>query len=60
MGKITPEIFRAYDIRGTYPDQINGQVSFAIARGFMKFLKEKQGDKKLTICVGQDARPSSP
>ena len=68
MSKITPEIFRAYDIRGTYPDQINGQASFAIARAFMRFLKEEpmpnggasKGDKQLTICVGQDARPSSP
>lgn len=66
MSTISPEIFRAYDVRGTYPDQINGQASFAIARAFMRLLKEelaslpsgRQG-RPLTICIGRDARLSS-
>ncbi len=54
--KINPNIFRAYDIRGTYPDEINENVAYLIGRAFVYFLKKK----KPTIVVGQDNRISSP
>lgn len=47
-------IFRAYDIRGTYPDQINDDVIYRIARNFNKVFK-----KNSNIVVGYDARKSS-
>lgn len=48
------KIFRAFDIRGDYPSQINSEVVYKIAQSYVKFLKPK------TIAVGYDARDSSP
>ncbi|HKJ29926.1 MAG TPA: phosphomannomutase [Desulfuromonadales bacterium] len=48
------ECFKAYDIRGRLPDQLNEDVAYRIGRAFSQFLKPK------TVVVGQDVRPSSP
>lgn len=55
--KIDLSIFKEYDIRGKYPEEINEKAVYKIAQGFVKFLKLKQGSK---IVVGRDKRPSSP
>ena len=47
------ECFKAYDIRGRLPDQLNEDVAYRIGRAFSQFLKPK------TVVVGQDVRPSS-
>ena len=47
-------IFRAYDIRGRYPSEINKEIAFKIGSAFGKFIKGKR------IVVGCDARESSP
>jgi len=47
------KIFRAYDIRGVYPDEINEEVAYKIGRAAAKFLKTKE------IVVGRDNRLSS-
>lgn len=52
--KINPEIFKAYDIRGVYPEQINEKVAAAIAKAFVKWLDPKE------VVLGRDARLSSP
>ncbi len=54
--KINPDIFKAYDVRGIYPEEINKDTVFAIGRAFVDFLK-KEGPK---IVVGRDNRLSSP
>jgi len=54
--KINPEIFKAYDIRGIYPSQINEKVSYLIGRALVLFLKKKNPK----IVVGRDNRLSSP
>lgn len=54
--KIDPTIFRAYDIRGIYPSEINEKVAELIGRAFVKFL----GGSNLKIVVGRDNRLSSP
>jgi len=46
-------IFKAYDIRGIYPDQLNESTAEKIGRAFTDFL----GAKK--IVVGRDMRPHS-
>jgi phosphomannomutase len=51
---IDPEIFKAYDIRGTYPDQVREDVATAIGAAFVAYLKAKR------IAVGRDMRLSSP
>lgn len=50
---INEEIFHAYDIRGTYPDQINEEAAFEIGKAFAQKIG---GD----ISVGRDMRLSSP
>ena len=35
---VNPDIFKAYDIRGTYPDQIDESIARDIGRGFIGYL----------------------
>jgi len=58
--KINPNIFRAYDIRGIYPQDINEEKSFYIGKAFIEFLKRNKKDKKLNVAIGRDSRFSSP
>jgi len=53
--KINPNIFKAYDIRGIYPSEINGKVAYLIGRAFVQFLARK----KPNVVVGRDNRLSS-
>ena len=46
--------FKAYDIRGRIPDQLNVDVAYRVGRAYAQFLKPK------TVVVGQDVRPTSP
>ena len=48
------DVFRAYDIRGTYPDQINEEDYYRTAKAYVYLFKPK------TMVVGMDARISSP
>ena len=34
MERIDQSIFRAYDIRGTYPDQLNDDVAYRVVRAY--------------------------
>jgi len=52
--RINPGIFKAYDIRGLYPREINEEVAHQIGRGFVTYLKASQ------IGVSRDMRLSSP
>jgi phosphomannomutase len=47
-------IFKAYDIRGTYPDQIDETTARRIGAAFAKFLGAK------TLVVGRDMRTMAP
>lgn len=51
---INPTIFRDYDIRGTYPDQINEETYYVIGRALAAYLSVP------LIAVGHDTRLSSP
>ncbi len=51
---VDSSIFKAYDVRGTYPDQINEEVARAIGAAFVTYLKARR------IAVGRDMRLSSP
>jgi phosphomannomutase len=48
------KIFKAYDVRGLYPGEIDGPAVKAIARAYAVFVKPK------TVAVGHDVRLSSP
>ena len=51
---LNPDIFKAYDVRGTYPDEINEDGARAIGAAFVAYLGAKR------IAVGRDMRLSSP
>jgi phosphomannomutase len=51
---IDASIFKAYDIRGIYPKQIDGELARRVGRAFVDYLGAKR------IAVGRDARASSP
>ena len=48
----TTKIFKAYDVRGTYPDQLNDRLARAIGSAFAKFAKTPR------IVIARDMRPS--
>ncbi|MFH1956653.1 MAG: hypothetical protein ABIJ28_03340 [Patescibacteria group bacterium] len=54
--KAKNDIFKAYDVRGIYPKEINGKIAYEIGAGLVKLL----GLKNPKITVGQDLRASSP
>ncbi|HKC76687.1 MAG TPA: phosphomannomutase/phosphoglucomutase, partial [Chloroflexota bacterium] len=51
---IDPTIFKAYDVRGTYPDQINEEAAYAIGAAFIAHFGVP------SVAVGRDMRLSSP
>lgn len=57
---INSSIFKAYDIRGIYPEQLNEQGAYAIARAYATLMIKENPGKQLTIAVGADMRTSSP
>jgi len=57
---IDTKIFKAYDIRGIYPGQINEGVMEDIMRAIYTFLAEEIGKKDFSIVLGRDMRLSSP
>ena len=52
MEKIT--CFKAYDVRGRIPDQLNEDIAYRIGRAYAAFLQPS------TVVVGEDIRLSSP
>src|SRR5262250_2689172 len=52
-------IIKAYDVRGTVPDQLNEDVARAIGTAFARVLAERGADKG-TVVVAHDMRASGP
>ena len=48
------EVFRAYDIRGIYPSEIDEETFYRIAKGYVYVFRPN------VVAVGMDARLSSP
>jgi phosphomannomutase len=51
---VNPSIFKAYDIRGIYPTDLNDDIAYLIGRAFATFLQATQ------VIVGHDMRLSGP
>jgi phosphomannomutase len=60
-----PSIFKAYDIRGTYPDQLDEQAAWKIGHATAQFLRSllRGYDRGManaqSLCVGRDVRSHS-
>jgi phosphomannomutase len=51
-----PGIFKAYDVRGLYGEQIDGEIAFAVGRAFVRVL----GGAGLRVGLGRDMRLTAP
>ncbi len=58
--KINPSIFKAYDIRGIYPVDINEEVIKRIIKAIYFYFSRKLKKEILKVAVGCDMRLSSP
>jgi len=45
--------FKAYDIRGIFPEQVNADLAYKVGRAFPELISAK------TVIVGRDVRESS-
>lgn len=61
MQKPPEKIFKSYDIRGIYPEELNEKNIIPIVRAIYKFFLESSESKgPLKIVLGRDMRVSSP
>ena len=51
---LDPKAFKAYDVRGLYPEELDEEGAYAIGRAFVEQFEPKR------IAVGRDMRLSSP
>jgi phosphomannomutase len=58
----TPDIFKAYDIRGLYGEQIDGSIAEQIGRAFARVLSDLSGKPvaDLRVGLGRDMRLTAP
>jgi phosphomannomutase len=58
----TPDIFKAYDIRGLYGEQIDGPIAEQIGRAFARVLSDLSGKPvaELRVGLGRDMRLTAP
>jgi phosphomannomutase len=51
---LDPTVFKAYDVRGIYPEDVDEEGAYAIGRGYVQQFEPRR------IAVGRDMRLSSP
>jgi phosphomannomutase len=51
---LDPKVFKAYDVRGIYPDDLDEEGAYAIGRAYVEQFEPRR------IAVGRDMRQSSP
>src|SRR3954452_25029289 len=54
LREVLPRIFKAYDVRGTVPDQVGADLARRVGNAFVAVTGAEE------IVVGHDMRPSSP
>jgi phosphomannomutase len=62
MSVLPAEIFKAYDIRGLYGEQIDGPIAEQIGRAFARVLSDLSGKpvSELRVGLGRDMRLTAP
>jgi len=51
---LDPKVFKAYDVRGIYPEELDEEGAYAIGRAYVEHFEPRR------IAVGRDMRVSSP
>ncbi|QQE12675.1 phosphomannomutase/phosphoglucomutase [Planctomycetota bacterium] len=54
------KIFKAYDVRATYPEPLNEDAAWHVGYGTGVYLKENNGGEPGLVLVSRDMRPHSP
>src|SRR5437667_6366049 len=54
LAVLDPKVFKAYDVRGIYPDELDEAGAYAIGRAYVDEFEPRK------IAVGRDMRLSSP
>ncbi len=54
------KIFKAYDIRGVYGQELDEELAFKIGQAYARLLSEENKGKRLQVVVGGDMRISTP
>src|SRR3954469_5599965 len=59
---VDPGIFKAYDVRGLYGEQIDADVAYRIARAYVRVLADLEGKQpgELQVGLGRDMRLTAP
>jgi phosphomannomutase len=61
-GTVAPEIFKAYDVRGIYGEEMNGETAYLLGRGFARVLAGlgAKHSSELRVGLGRDMRLTAP
>src|SRR5438067_1349737 len=57
LSRLDP-IFKAYDIRGTVPDQLDAGIVEAVGAAFARFAREEDRGPAARVLIGRDMRPT--
>ena len=59
---VPPGIFKAYDVRGLYGPEMDGDTAYLIGRAYGRVLSDLRGKpaSELVVGLGHDMRESSP
>lgn len=60
MAQIDPSIFKAYDVRATYPDKLNEDVIEEVVRAAYTYFTDLKNKQNMSIVLGHDMRTHSP
>jgi phosphomannomutase len=62
LTEVSPDIFKAYDVRGIYGEQMDGEVAYLLGRAFARVLSDLRGKPttELRIGLGRDMRVQAP
>jgi phosphomannomutase len=62
MTNVDPAIFKAYDVRGLYGEQLGPDAAYEIGRAFARVIADLENTQpsELTLAVGQDMRLTAP
>src|SRR5918997_4646997 len=59
---VDASIFKAYDVRGVYGEQLDEELAYRIGRGFARVLADEEGKRpaELRVGLGRDMRHEAP
>jgi phosphomannomutase len=62
MTTVDAGIFKAYDVRGIYPDQLNEDIAYRVGRAFARVIADMEDTDttELELAVGRDMRLTAP